>query len=131
MTPRTATCTCGQLRIACEGAPVRVTMCHCYACQRRTGSLFGVQARFADAATKVEGRHSQYVRRAEDGDDVIYRFCPVCGSTVFWSLASEPGLTAIGVGSFADPSFPAPKVSSWEKWRHPWLPLPADMEHHE
>lgn len=27
-------------------APVRIGICHCFECQRRTGSVFGVQARF-------------------------------------------------------------------------------------
>lgn len=46
MTTRTASCSCGQLQIEVQGEPVRVSVCHCLACQRRTGSLFGEQARF-------------------------------------------------------------------------------------
>jgi hypothetical protein len=38
---RTAACNCGQLCITCEGEPVRVSMCHCLECQRRTGAVFG------------------------------------------------------------------------------------------
>jgi hypothetical protein len=43
---RHAACSCEQLRLTVEGEPVRVSIiCHCLACQRRTGSVFGVQAR--------------------------------------------------------------------------------------
>ncbi len=40
-----ASCCCGALRALPSTPPVRVSMCHCTACQRRTGSVFGVQAR--------------------------------------------------------------------------------------
>jgi hypothetical protein len=33
------------------------------------------------------------------------------------------------VGAFADPEFPAPKVSVWEARRHRWLGLPEGIEH--
>jgi hypothetical protein len=72
MPSRDAACSCGQLRLTADGDPVRISMCHCLACQRRTGS-----------------------------------------------------------GVFADPTFPAPTVSVWEERRHPWLALPAAMEHHD
>jgi hypothetical protein len=34
---------CGQLTARVTGVPVRVSVCHCLACQRRTGSVFGAQ----------------------------------------------------------------------------------------
>jgi hypothetical protein len=44
MPDREAACSCGQLQVTVRGDPVRVAMCHCLECQRRTGSTFGVQA---------------------------------------------------------------------------------------
>jgi hypothetical protein len=52
---RTATCSCGQLRVIAQGEPVRVSICHCRACQRRTGSAFGIQARWPWDQVKTEG----------------------------------------------------------------------------
>jgi hypothetical protein len=43
---REATCHCGQLRLAVDGDPFVVSICNCRACQRRTGSAFGMQAAF-------------------------------------------------------------------------------------
>gem|GEM_PF-2370499 len=43
---RAASCTCGRLRSVCSEDPVRVSVCHCRACRQRTGSAFGVQARY-------------------------------------------------------------------------------------
>jgi hypothetical protein len=42
-----------------------------------------------------------------------------------------PDVVKVPVGAFADPSFPAPTVSIYESRRHPWLALPAAMEHHD
>jgi hypothetical protein len=44
---RRAACSCGQLHLSIEGEPVRISMCHCFECQRRTGAVLSNQARFA------------------------------------------------------------------------------------
>ena len=105
-------------------------MCHCLACQRRTGSAFGVQARFGEAGVRIEGRASEYVRVSDEGEERTFSFCPACGATVFYRTASQPELVAVPVGAFADPSFPPPWVSVWESRRHPWVTLPPDVERH-
>ena len=55
MDSREASCSCGQLRLTVEGDPVRISMCHCLACQRRTGSAFGMQARWPKEQVEVPG----------------------------------------------------------------------------
>jgi hypothetical protein len=131
MTTRHAACSCGQLRLTVEGEPVRVSICHCLACQRRTGSAFGVQARFDAEHVRTEGEHSEYVRVSDDGEARTFSFCPECGATVFYTLPSAPCLVAVPVGAFADPGFPAPWVSVYESRRHPWLGLPEGIEHED
>lgn len=128
---RRASCSCGQLHLMCEGEPVRVSMCHCLECQRRTGSVFGVQARFPRAAvTAIEGRSTQFTRVGDSGNPVTFHFCPVCGSTVYYEISDLAGFIAVAVGAFADPSFPAPKISVYEERRHSWaLPGELDLEH--
>lgn len=62
MTERIASCSCGQLTARVTGEPVRVSICHCLACQRRTGSVFGVQARFpAPSFSVYEERMHRWV----------------------------------------------------------------------
>lgn len=55
MTDRQASCRCGNLVVRTRGEPVRVSICHCLACQQRTGSVFGMQARFPADAVTIEG----------------------------------------------------------------------------
>lgn len=129
MDRRTARCACGQLRIEVSGAPVRVSVCHCLDCQRRTGSAFGLQARFPLVATRTHGARSEYVRTGDGGGHMHASFCPQCGATVFYVLDTEPTLIAVPVGAFGDPGFPAPEVSFYEARMHGWLDLIGDMRH--
>ena len=129
MTTREAACSCDQLRVWAEGEPVRLSVCHCLACQRRTGSAFGFQARFPKERVRTEGRFVEYVRISDAGEARSFCFCPDCGSTVFFATASQPELVAIPVGAFADTGFPAPQVSVWASRRHPWVGLPAEIQH--
>ncbi len=122
---RTASCSCGQLRITVHGEPRGVGVCHCLACQRRTGSVFAALASFA-APYEVSGRATEYMRVGDtEGAKFTFRFCPVCGTTVFHT---EDGLedrhVSVAVGAFADPSFPPPTVSVYERRRHAWVQLP-------
>jgi hypothetical protein len=125
VTTRYAACSCEQLRLTVDGEPVRISICHCLACQRRTGSAFSVQARFDAEQVRTEGRSIEYVRVSDKGEARIFSFCPECGTTVFYKTETAPELIAVPVGAFADPAFPAPTVSVWESRRHPWVELPT------
>jgi|SRR5580704_5888876 hypothetical protein len=129
MTTRRAACSCGQLTLAVEGEPLRISICHCLACQRRTGSAFGVQARFPRDTVTIEGRSSAYARVGDGGSTATFHFCPACGATVFYEMDLVPDAIAVPVGAFADPAFPAPRVSVYEARRHAWVGVPADVEH--
>jgi hypothetical protein len=131
MTTRTASCSCGQLSATCAGEPVRISMCHCLACQKRTGSVFGVQARFPREHVQVIGEATRFTRTADSGNTVTYSFCPVCGSRLLWELSGFPDVVAVAVGGFADPDFPPPRHSVFEAKRHTWVAAPSDpgVEH--
>jgi hypothetical protein len=126
---REAACSCGQLRVHVEGDPLRVSMCHCLACQRRTGSVFGVQARFAASGVRITGNASEYVRTADSGKRIRFHFCPHCGSTVYYRFEGNDEIVAVPVGAFADPGFAQPAFSVWEARQHPWVAVPDGVEH--
>ena len=123
MTSRTASCSCGQLRIQVDGEPVGGGICHCLACQRRTGSVFAALASFP-APFKVYGIATEYLRIGDQGASFIFRFCPICGTTVFHTEVGHDDSVAVAVGAFADPTFPAPRLSVYDSRRHPWVALP-------
>ncbi len=123
MTTRRAACACGQLRLACEGEPIRVSVCHCTACQHRTGSVFGVAAGYAREKVTVAGEAVEFMRTGDEGTRIVFRFCPGCGSTVCWEQPDYPGSIAVAVGAFADPGFtPQPSRSIYDaSRRHAWV----------
>jgi hypothetical protein len=127
---RRASCRCGQLSAECSGEPVRVSVCHCLACQQRSGSAFAAQARFSDDQVKIKGDSKSWSRIADSGNAITYHFCPECGSTVHYSGGNFPDLIAIPVGAFADPEFPAPKFSVWEARKHDWVAILGDNVEH-
>ena len=129
MFPKTASCSCGQLKAQVTSEPVRVSVCHCFACQRRTGSVFGTQARFAAEAVTITGAFTTYARGDDDGNQVVFRFCPACGATVFYTFDDMAGFIGIPVGAFADPNFPSPAFSVYEDCMHQWVVLPPNVEH--
>src|SRR5262250_1309702 len=127
MSSRTAACCCGQLRIEVDGEPRGVGVCHCLACQQRTGSVFAALASFS-APFKVFGTATQYVRAGDRGARFIFRFCPNRGTTVFHTEEGREESVSVAVGAFADPGFPAPRVSVYDSRRHSWVTLPPGTE---
>jgi hypothetical protein len=125
---RTAACSCGQLSATVVGEPLRVSICHCLACQRRTGSVFGAQARFPAASVTTSGESREYIRVGDSGGRAHFHFCPTCGSTVFYTIAGNTEHIALPVGAFADPLFPTPERSIYEERRHSWVGLPESIE---
>ena len=130
MPTRIASCSCGQLSVTVAEEPIRVSICHCLACQRRTGSVFGAQARFRRGAVEVKGQSQKYVRVGdEEGRRIVFHFCPHCGATVHYQIEGYEDVIAVPVGAFAEPGFPAPTVSVYERRKHSWVSVPANAEH--
>jgi hypothetical protein len=130
MPTREAACHCGQLRLEVTGDPFAVSICNCLACQRRTGSAFGMQAGFKADQVQVAGRFSDYARVSDEADwkEHVFHFCPDCGSQVFYTEPTDPDLVVVSVGSFADPSFPPPTESGYDSRRHAWVGLPDSIQ---
>jgi hypothetical protein len=129
MTSRRASCSCGQLSVVCEGEPIRVSVCHCLACQQRTGSVFAAQARWPSDRVRIEGRATEWVRIGDAGGKATFRFCPTCGATVYFEIEAMPGFIGVPVGGFADPDFPPPVFSVYEARKHAWVRIPENIDH--
>ncbi len=126
---RTATCSCNLVTIRCKGEPVRTSVCHCFECQKRTGSVFGVQARFAAQNTALNGEVSSYTRIADSANQVSYDFCPRCGTTVRLRLSVAPEYCVIPLGIFNEDDFPSPAFSVYEARKKGWVKFEGEMEH--
>ena len=139
---RVAACNCGQLTVTVKGPdPERISLCHCNLCQKQSGSAFAIQARFPKEQVTIQGKSTvwkfpekgvqpvPYRNCASEG--ASYHFCPTCGSTVYYTADTDPARIGVKIGAFTDPSFPPPKISGFEEYRHPWAMEPGKlpMEH--
>jgi len=112
------------------GEPVRVSVCHCLECQKRSGSAFAVQARWPVEQVTLTGAWTEWSRTGESGAVATYRFCATCGSTVTYVNGHMPGVVAVPVGAFADPAFPAPGYSVWQERMHAWVTVGGESVEH-
>jgi len=106
-----------------------VVACHCIACQRRSGSPFGVLAYDPEDLLTVAGKGRRFERTTDEGNRFETVFCPECGSTVYARTAKHPSMIGVAVGAIADPAFPAPVRSVWEESMHYWVTLPREVQH--
>ena len=124
MTARTASCRCGQLRATVTGDPVRVSVCHCLNCKKRSGSAFAVQARWPAEQVQIEGSSKTFVKAGDSGNPATFHFCPECGSDVYYVIDGKfDGLIAIPLGAFDDPYFGKPEYSVYEGRKHEWVDI--------
>jgi hypothetical protein len=105
-----------------------VSVCHCRECQRRTGSAFGLTARYPREKVRLSGVPREFSRTGDEGTTATFRFCPTCGTTLWWENDNMPGIIAIAAGAFADAGFPAPMRSVYEERKLHWLDMPEGIE---
>jgi hypothetical protein len=124
MTTRTASCRCGQLRATVTGEHVRLSVCHCLNCKKRSGSSFATQARWPAERVTIEGQAKGFDLVADSGNCATFHFCPECGSDVYYVINGKfDGLIAIPLGAFDDPYFGSPEYSVWETRKHGWIEI--------
>lgn len=123
---RRAACACGQLSASVEGDPVRVSVCHCRDCQRRSGSAFAAQARFPLENVAFTGEWRTWEKAGDSGGVATFRWCPVCGNSLAYTGGGIDGVVAIALGAFDPGDAPAPTVSIYESRKQAWVEIVGD-----
>lgn len=124
-----AQCQCGQLSVLLPSTQAKVAICHCIACQRRSGSPFGVVAYYPQGELSIQGEAKNFERPTDEGNKLANFFCPACGSTVYVRSGKHPMFIGVPIGAIADPHFQAPAWSVWEQSMHYWVKMPEGVEH--
>lgn len=119
-----AKCSCGQLKATYAGDITKTSICHCFECQKRTGSAFGLQTRVEKSNVSIVGIATIFKRTGDSGGIATFHFCPKCGSTVFWELDGIPGSIVIAAGSLTNPKLPSPTFIVYGNRKHHWLTMP-------
>jgi hypothetical protein len=136
MTTHPASCRCGQLRVTVTGDPVRVSVCHCLNCKKRSGSAFAAQARWPRAHVQIDGQSKTFVKVADSGNRATFHFCPECGSDVYYEIDGKfddkfNDLIAVPLGAFDNPFFLTPAFSVWESRKHDWVEIVGNSIEHD
>lgn len=131
---RNASCRCGQIRIACTGEPIRVSVCHCRECKARSGSAFAAQVRFPAGQVRIEGEANARVWQytGDSGNTADFFFCGTCGSGVWYRARPYHDAYAIPLGNFEPGHGVIPDYSVYEDRMEPWVSITGDaIEHHD
>ncbi len=122
-------CACGAVRYRCAAAPFVSYACHCTACQKRTGSAFGVSVQVpAEAVTILEGEPKSRARIADSGNELRSHFCGECGTTIYGASSARPRVRTLMAGSIDDPSWVPIQANIWIGSALPWVHLSEAVE---
>lgn len=126
-------CLCGAVRYRTTGQPMSVSVCHCTACQRRTGSAVSIPAFFSDEQiTFNDGERVTFQYTSdESGRWLRTEFCPVCATTVAWTSERRPGAHGIAGGTFDDPNWLDVERHVWTRSKQKILEIPEGVEKFE
>ena len=98
----TGGCLCGSVRFELSGSPNKVGTCHCRQCQRWSGSVFSVGARYPESAFRMTSGKMKVYR-----SEIMERgFCTECGSPfIYWYLVKEmnSGNVWVSLGTLDEP----------------------------
>ena len=130
-------CVCGSVRFRAAGAPLRVTLCHCLWCQRRTGTAFGTEVVFDASRVAFLGLYPSHYRHHSDesGRWLDMFFCPRCGTNLGFTLQAAPGIRTLPAGAFDDPGWVTPAQQEFRhvfvRTRRDWADLSQAAAVHE
>jgi hypothetical protein len=112
---------------------MRVSVCHCTFCQRRTGSAFAILAVFKEDQVELRGDTISVFEHRSDESNLSLRleFCNRCSTTVAVRLERFPGARGIFVGTFDNPNWVKIERHIWTRSAQHWVVFPENMERFE
>lgn len=128
-TPHTGSCTCNHVRFQLTSNPMFVHCCHCFWCQRETGTAFALNALIeSDRVELTHGELEVVDTPSESGKGQMIARCPHCKVAV-WSNYSGAGdlLSFVRVGTLDEPDRLPPDIHIFTASKQSWLVLPKDI----
>lgn len=130
-------CVCNKIRYSISGSPLRVTICHCTWCQRRTGSAFGVELVFEKDQVVFHSDSVSVYRHVSDESSrwLDQQFCNTCGSNIGLTLEAVPSIQSISAGSLDDQNWSEltrlDRRHVFTRSARQWSVIPEDVEQYE
>lgn len=116
--PLEGACLCGAVRVAFDGDPGELTVCHCTQCRKTSGH---VPRSFDDPgrSARIEGPRARYVCAG----GAVRSFCPTCGSKI--AFDGPEGLLSLEAGLFDRLAARAPEVHIFTAFKGDYYAIPA------
>jgi len=118
---------CGAVRYEAQNAPDHTGICHCRMCQRSSGNVFAVYARYPTARVRFTAGAPKVYRSssfAERG------FCAECGTPLTFQYLAAPENIGLAVGSFDEPARIKPEIHDGVESWVPWLVMDDGLPRH-
>jgi len=125
--PYAGGCQCGAFRFEITAEPVTAYVCHCVACQKQSGSAFGMAIMVpSEAITVLKGEARTYTKTAQSGRESDCSFCPECGNRIFHRGKDAP-MISVKTGLLDDASGIEPAAHLWVSEAVDWVTIPGDF----
>jgi hypothetical protein len=118
-------CLCGEVRYRIDGAPFRMSHCHCSMCRKAHGAAYGTYLN-AQAKDFAWESGAAAVAAYESSPGVRRTFCARCGSTLQWLWDRTPEQIGIAAGTLDDDPGIRPAMHIFTASRAPWHELCDD-----
>lgn len=119
--PYSGGCACGAIRYDTSSQPIAENHCQCRDCQKRSGTGHGSYLTFPrrDDVT-ITGKARTWRVVADNGNEKIHAFCPICGSPVYLTFVATPDFIAVHAGSLDDPGRFEPQMLTYAVRAQAW-----------
>ncbi len=121
-------CFCGAIRYRTDGAPRRVSHCHCLHCRRSSGAAFLTWAEFHPSQVRFAG---DTPGSHESRPGVTRQFCRRCGTPLTYRNAATPESLDVSACSLDAPEDLRPQDHLWVCRMLPWIRLADGLPRHD
>ena len=121
-------CTCRRVRYRMSTKPLFVHCCHCYWCQRETGTAFALNAMIeSERVSLLQGELDVVNTPSNSGKGQRIARCAICKVAV-WSNYAGAGdaVRFVRVGTLDEPFGLPPDIHIFTASKQPWVVLQAD-----
>jgi hypothetical protein len=116
-------CLCDAVRYRAAVEAVFSLKCYCTDCRKTSGAGYAGHIGFPKSAVTTTGPVTNYVRKADSGNEVTRAFCPTCGAGVYALLSAVPDLIFLRASTLDDVSLFKPQLAVFASRAPHWDPV--------
>lgn len=120
-------CLCGNVSYRSEGPARFQVKCYCTDCRKVSAAGHAAMMGFASDDVKIVGDVTEYPSKSDSGADVSRSFCPRCGSGVYASNSTMPGMIFLRASTLDDPNVFTPQFAVYASRAPAWDPVSTDV----